>query len=80
VTFEVLVASFGLEGDPGLGRLGSLVHHLDVGGIPTADGAGFTSIMTGARALYADDDALLEAMTPVLNSLYAAYSVTPQNS
>lgn len=80
VTFEVLMASFGLEGDPGLGRLGSLVHHLDVGGIPTADGAGFTSIMTGARALYADDDALLEAMTPVLNSLYAAYSVTPQNS
>jgi hypothetical protein len=33
VTFEVLVASFGLESDPGLARLGALVHHLDVGGI-----------------------------------------------
>jgi hypothetical protein len=74
VTFEVLVASFGLESDPGLARLGALVHHLDVGGIPTADGAGFATIMTGARALYRDDDALLEAMAPVIDSLYAAYS------
>jgi hypothetical protein len=75
VTFEVLVASFGLESDTGLGRLGALVHHLDVGGIPTADGAGFATIMTGARALHTDDAALLEAMTPVIDSLYAAYSV-----
>jgi hypothetical protein len=74
VTFEVLVASFGLESDPGLGRLGSLVHHLDVGGIPTADGAGFATIMTGARALHTDDGALLAAMTLVIDSLYAAYS------
>jgi len=80
VTFEVLVASFGLEADPGLGRLGALVHHLDIGGIPTADGAGFTTIMTGARALHTKDDALLEAMTPVLDSLYAAYSALLANS
>ena len=77
VTFEVLMASFGLEGDPGLGRLGALVHHLDVGGIPTDDGAGFTTIMTGARVLHAKDDALLDTMTPVLDSLYAAYSALP---
>jgi len=31
--------------------------------------------MTGARLLYKDDDDLLKAMTPVLDSLYAAYSV-----
>jgi hypothetical protein len=80
VTFEVLVASFGLEGDPGLGHLGALVHHLDVGGIPTADGAGFTTIMTGARALHTKDNALLDAMTPVLDSLYAAYSALPSDS
>lgn len=74
VTFEVLVASFGLESDPGLRRLGALVHHLDVGGIPTADGAGFATIMTGARTLHTDDGTLLVAMTPVIDSLYAAYS------
>jgi hypothetical protein len=74
VTFETLLASFGLEHDTGLARLGALVHHLDVGGIPIAEGAGFAAVMTGARLLQQDDDALLKAMTPVLDSLYAAYS------
>ena len=74
VTFEVLVASFNLEQDAGLARLGALVHHLDVGGIPIAEGPGFASIMAGARSLQQDDDALLKAMTPVLDSLYATYS------
>jgi hypothetical protein len=77
VTFEVLLASFGLDGDPGLARLGALVHHLDVGGIPTAEGPGFATIMAGARALQRNDDALLKAMTPVLDSLYAGYSNPP---
>lgn len=31
VTFEVLLASFGLETDAGLAALGRLVHYLDVG-------------------------------------------------
>ena len=74
VTFEVLVSSFGLEKDAGLTRLCALVHHLDVGGIPTAEGPGFATIMAGARALQKDDDALLKVMTPVLDSLYAGYT------
>ena len=73
VTFEVLLASFDLERDPGLVRLGALVHHLDVGGIPVAEGPGLSTIMAGARTLQADDDALLTAMTPVLDALYAGY-------
>src|ERR1700681_745617 len=74
VTFQVLVASFALEQDAGLGRLGALVHHLEVGGIPIAEGPGFATIMAGARTLQPDDDALLKAMTPVLDSLYAGYA------
>jgi hypothetical protein len=74
VTFEVLLASFALEQDLGLVRLGALVHHLDVGGIPIAEGPGLATMMAGARALQADDDALLKAMTPVLESLYAGYA------
>ena len=77
VTFEVLMASFGLEQDEGLSRLGALVHHLDVGGIATAEGPGFAAVMTGARALQPNDDALLEAMAPVLDSLHKAYSNAP---
>jgi hypothetical protein len=74
VTFEVLVASFALDQDVGLVRLGALVHHLDVGGIPIAEGPGFATIMAGARKLQPDDDALLKAMTPVIDSLYAEYT------
>ena len=77
VTFEVLLASFALQLDEALTRLGALVHHLDVGGIPTAEGPGFAAIMAGARALQPDDDALLEAMTPVFDSLYRTYSNVP---
>jgi hypothetical protein len=74
VTFEVLVASFGLDEDRALARLGALVHYLDVGGIPVPEAAGFAAIMAGARAQHANDDKLLQAMVTVLDSLYAAYS------
>lgn len=78
VSFEVLAASFGLDNDPGLVRVGRLVHYLDVGGIPMADAAGFASVMTGARARRGDDDdGLLADMSVVLDSLYAAYLDTP---
>src|SRR5215469_15964395 len=76
VTFEVLLRSFNLEQDMGLARLGALVHYLDVGGIPIAEGPGFATIVAGARALQPDDDALLKAVTPVLDSLYAGYANT----
>jgi hypothetical protein len=74
VTFEVLLASFALENDAGLTRLGALVHYLDVGGIPVPEAAGFTAIMTGARLQKPSDDALLAMMVPVIDSLYAAYA------
>ena len=73
VTFEVLVASFGLEGDVGLSRLGLLVRFLDVGGIPVAEAPGLAAIVSGARAIHADDDALLMSVTSALDSLYQAY-------
>jgi hypothetical protein len=73
VTFEVLLRSFDLEGDVGLARLGAMVHFLDVGGIPVAEAAGFAAIVSGARSLQPDDDALLLAVTPALDSLYHTY-------
>jgi hypothetical protein len=73
VTFEVLVTSFGLEGDVGLAKLGTLVHQLDVGGLAVAEAPGFATIMAGARTLQPDDDALLEMMRLVLDGLYAGY-------
>jgi hypothetical protein len=73
VTFEVLLASFDLDTDPALTRLGVLVHSLDVGGVPVPEAAGFEAILTGLRASYVDDDQILAAMTPVLDALYIAF-------
>ena len=81
VTFEVLAASFGLDRDPRLARLGSLIGYLDIGGVPVADAAGFASVMAGARTRHGEDDnALLADMSTVLDCLYAAYSETEGGS
>ena len=73
VTFETLLASFGLDTDPALARLGALVHTLDVGGDPVPEATGFEAVMAGARERLADDDALLAQMSEVLDSLYAHF-------
>jgi len=74
VTFEVLAASFGLDTDRAIARLGALVHCLDIGGVPVPEAAGFAAIMAGARAQQADDDKLLQGMSAVLDALYASYA------
>jgi hypothetical protein len=74
VSFEVLVASFGLDRDRGLARIAALVHALDVGGATTVEAGGFEAILSGARKRLAGDDALLHEIGSVLDSLYAHYS------
>lgn len=73
VSFEVLRASFGLDDDPGLARLGAMVHALDVGGATTPEAGGFEAILAGARKRLAGDDALLAEIGAVLDSLYAHF-------
>lgn len=74
VTFEVLLASFDLEKDAALLRLGSLVHYLDVGGVPVAEAPGLEMILKGARQQYDDDDKLLKEASKAFDFLYASYS------
>jgi hypothetical protein len=69
-TFEVLAASFGLEEDAAIGRVASIVHCLDVGGVPVAEAAGIEAVLAGARAATADDDSLLAEASRVFDSLY----------
>lgn len=76
VTFEVLLASFGLDADPALVRLGSVVHALDVGGASVAEAAGLAAIMTGYRARSLDDDALLAEASGVFDALHAGFQNT----
>jgi hypothetical protein len=73
VTFETLLAAFGLDEDAALLRLGTIVHALDVGGDLVPEGSGFEAVMAGARERIADDDALLAEMSNVIDSLYAHF-------
>lgn len=74
VTFEVLLASFGLTHDAALSQLGSLVHYLDVGGIPVAEAPGLETLMRGMRERVVDDNALLAEAGKVFDSFYLAFS------
>lgn len=74
VTFETLLASFGLEQDKGLARLGQLVHYLDVGGVPVADAPGISALLQGARERIRDDEALLAESMKIFDNLYRVYS------
>jgi hypothetical protein len=80
VTFEVLLASFALEGDPGLVRLGAMVRALDVGEGFVPEAGGFEAMLAGARQRLADDDALLAEIGGVLDSLHAYFSIDPSFS
>ena len=63
VTFETLLASFGLDAEVPLVRLGALVHALDMGGLQVAEAPGVEALLAGLHASQPDDDALLtEAM------------------
>lgn len=77
VTFEVLMASFGLETDRGLQRLAVMVHALDVGGTPTPEAMGFEAILKGASQRLPNDDALLQEIGSVLDSLHAHFQQEP---
>jgi hypothetical protein len=77
VTFEVLLATFGLDKHPGLGPIAAAVHFLDVGGIPVPDAKGLETLLRGAKERARDDDALLAESMRVFDLLHSAYRTGP---
>jgi vacuolar-type H+-ATPase subunit H len=77
VTFEVVAATFGLDEDPGIKRLGELVHYIDIGGIPVDEAPGFEMLVRGLQAQHAKDDALLAASLALFDTLYAGLKGCP---
>lgn len=80
VTFEVLLASFGLDADPALAKIGAAVHFLDVGGVPVADARGLETVLRGLREKARSDDALLADAIGILDLFYSAYAQAPDRS
>ncbi len=76
VTFETLLASFGLETDPMLTRMARIVHYLDVGGLLVAEAAGLEMLLAGMHASIPDDDALLDAASATFDYFSAALKET----
>jgi hypothetical protein len=71
VTFEVIAASFGLDDDAALRRLGEAVHYIDIGGAANDEAAGLEALIRGLQAQHDDDDALLDAALGVFDALYS---------
>ena len=74
VTFEVLLASFGLDADPALAAIGAAVHFLDAGGIPVADARGLETVLRGIREKARSDDEAVSKACGVFDLFHSAYS------
>lgn len=74
VTFEVLLASFGLDGDQALTSLGDAVHFLDIGGIPVADAKGLETILRGIKGKARNDEEMALEANKVFDLFYSAYA------
>lgn len=77
VSFEVLLASFGLE-TPALLRLGALVHFVDVGGVQPPEAAGIERVLAGLCDSIADDDQLLNLAGSVFDGLLVSFEKAEQ--
>lgn len=78
VTFEVLLASFGLE-TAALQRLGALVHFLDVGGVQPPEAIGIESALAGLRDTLSDDDQFVAVASTVFDGLFATFEKGPKS-
>jgi hypothetical protein len=74
VTFEVLLAGFGLEDDAALAKIGAAVHFLDAGGIPMAEAKGLETVLKGIKEKARSDDALLAEAMRIFDLFYSGYA------
>jgi hypothetical protein len=76
VTFEVLLASFGLESDRALAQIGAMIHFIDAGGIPVPDARGLETVLRGIVQKTRDDDERASKAFAVLDYFHSAYAST----
>lgn len=74
VTFEQMLAQFGLAGHAALARIAGIVRFLEVRGTPVPEAAGVQTLLQGAVRRAASDDELLREAEKTFDLLYEAYS------
>ena len=72
-----MLASFKLEKDPALVKIGRLVHALEAGATKLAEAAGVETLLAGARRRATSDDELLAESEKTFDLLYEAYFELP---
>jgi len=77
VTFQELLASFSLDKNETLARIGTLVHFLDTGGALVAEAAGVDTLLQGARRRSNSDEELFAESEKTFDLLYEAYFESP---
>jgi hypothetical protein len=80
VTFEEILASFELDKNPGLVRIGTLIHALDTDGTKLAEAAGVQTLLQGAMRRTDNADQLLKETEMTFDLLYDAYFETPEKA
>jgi len=69
-----MLAQFGMGSHAALGRIGSIVHFLEVRGMPVPEAAGVQTLLQGAVRRASSDDELLREAEKTFDLLYEAYS------
>jgi len=77
VTFEEILASFKLEQNTGLARIGALIHALNAGETKVAEAAGVQTLLQGAARRTENEDQLLAETELTFDLLYEAYFEAP---
>jgi hypothetical protein len=77
VTYEELLASFKLDRNPALARIGRIVHALDTNESGVAEAAGVATLLNGAKRRAENDDQLLAESEKTFDLLYEAYFEVP---
>jgi hypothetical protein len=77
VTYEELLASFRLDRNVALAKIGRIVHALDANDQSVAEAAGVATLLNGAKRRAESDDALLAESEKTFDLLYEAYFEMP---
>ena len=77
VTFEVILASFKLDNNTALARIGTLIHALDAGETKVAEAAGVQVLLQGAQRRTDNEDQMFAETEMTFDLLYEAYFATP---
>ena len=77
VTFEEILASFKLDKDAALVRIGALIHALNASETRVAEAAGVQTLLQGAVRRSENEDQLLAETEMTFDLLYEAYFEAP---